>query len=149
MPNFFCRDLLRATKLKERTHGEDIHEALKIMLDSRNIGAKSIISVTTNGAPSMIGRGRRLTALLKEDNPDVINYQCISHQSVLCAGMEDEFYEVMETIMTFINFLQSTSTLQHRLLPSFLAEIDASFHFLAEIDATFSYVSFPPRFSSF
>ena len=49
---------------EERTRGEVIYEALKIKLDSRNIDAKSIISVTTNGAPSMIGRGRRLTARL-------------------------------------------------------------------------------------
>ena len=50
--------------LKERTLGEVIHEALKIMLDSRNIDSKSIISLTTDGTPSMIGRGRGLTARL-------------------------------------------------------------------------------------
>ena len=115
------------TNLKERTRGEDIYEALKNMLDSRNIDAKSIISVTTDGAPSMIGRGRGLTARLKEDNPDMINYPCIIHQSVLCAGMEDEFYEVIETIMKLINFLRSTSALQDCLRRSFLAEINASF----------------------
>ena len=41
--------------------------------------------------------------------------------------MGDEFYEVMETIMKIVNFLRSTSALQHRLLRSFLAQIDASF----------------------
>ena len=83
--------------------------------------------MTTDGAPSMIGRGRGLTARLKKDNPDMINYHCIIHQSVLCASMGDEFYEVMETIMKIVNFLRSTSALQHRLLRSFLAQIDASF----------------------
>ena len=62
------------TNLKERTHREDIYEALKNMLDSRNIDAKSIISMTRDGAPSVIGRSRGLTARLKEDNPDIINY---------------------------------------------------------------------------
>ena len=123
----FCQDLLGVANLKERTRGEDIYEALKIMLNSRSIDAKSIISVTTDGAPSMIGRGRGLTARLKEDNPDMINYHCIIHQSVLCASMGDEFYEVMETIMKLINFLRSKSALQHRLLRSFLAEVDANF----------------------
>ena len=54
----FCQDLMGVTNLKQRTRGEDIYEALKSMLDSRNIDVKSIISVTTDGAPSMIGRGR-------------------------------------------------------------------------------------------
>ena len=114
------------TNLKERTHREDICEALKSMLDLRNIDAKSIISVTTNGAPFMIGRGQRLTARLKEDNSNMTNYHCIIHQSVLCDSMGDEFYEVMETIMKIIDFLRSTSALQHHLLRSFLAETDAS-----------------------
>ena len=83
----FCQDLMGVSNLKERTRGEDIYEALKSMLNSRNINAKSIISVTTDGAPSMIGRGRRLTARLKKDNPDMINYRCIIHQSVLCASI--------------------------------------------------------------
>ena len=33
----------------------------------------------------------------------------------------------METIITIVNFLPSTSVLQHRLLRSFFAEIDASY----------------------
>ena len=112
----FCQDLMGVTNLKERTRGEDIFEALKSMLDLRNIDAKSIISVTTDGVSSMIGRGRELTARLKEDNPDMINYHRIIHQSVLCASMKDKFYEVMNTIMKIVNFLRSTSALQHRLL---------------------------------
>ena len=123
----FCHDLMGVTNLRERTRGKEIYEALKSMLDSRDIDAESIISVITDGAPSMIGRGRGLTARLKEDNPDMINYHCIIHQSVLCASMGDEFYEVKETIMKIVNFLQSASALQHRLLRSFLAEIDASY----------------------
>ena len=75
----------------------------------------------------MIGRDRGLTARLKEDNPDMITYHCIIHQSVLCSSMEDEFYEVVKTIMKMVIFLQSTSALQYRLLRSFLAEIDARY----------------------
>ena len=75
----FFHDFIGVTDLEKRTRGEDIYEALKSMLDSRNIDAKSIISVTTDGAPSMIGRVRGLTARLKEDNPDVKNYHYIIH----------------------------------------------------------------------
>ena len=75
----------------------------------------------------MIGQGRGLTAQLKEDNPDMIIYHCMIHQSVLCASMGDEFYEIMETVIKIVNFFQSMSALQHRLLQSFFAEIDASY----------------------
>ena len=110
----FCQDLMGVTNLKGRTRGEDIYEALKSMLDSRNIDAKFIILVTADGAPSIIDRGRRLTARLKEENPGMINYRCIIHQSVLCASMGDEFVKI-------VNFLRSTSALhvQYRLLRSF------------------------------
>ena len=93
------------TDLKERARGEVVYEALKSMLDSKIIDAKSIISVTTDGALPMIGRGRGLTARIKEDDPNMINYYCIIHQSVLCASMGDEFFEVMETIMKIVCFL--------------------------------------------
>ena len=102
----FCQDLMEVTNLKERTRGEDIYEVLKIMLGSRNIDAKPIISVTTGVDPSVISRGRGLTARLKENNPDMINYHSIIHQSVLCASMGDEFYEVMKTIIKIVNFLR-------------------------------------------
>ena len=64
---------------------------------------------------------------LREDNPDMKNFHCIIHQSVLCASREDEFYEVMKTIMKMVIFLWSTSALQHSLLRSFLTEIDARY----------------------
>ena len=51
------------------------------------------------------------------------NYHCIIYQSVLYASMGDKFYEVMK----IVNFLRSTSALQHRLLRSFLAEVVASY----------------------
>ena len=55
------------------------------------------------------------------------NYHCIIHQFVLCASMGDEFYVVMDIIVKIVNFLRSTSALQHCLLRSFLAEIVASY----------------------
>ena len=84
----FFQDFMGVTDLEKRTRREDIYEALKSMLDSRNIDAKSIISVTSDRAPSMIGRVRGLTARLKEDNNikkftsrlvDIKNYHYIIH----------------------------------------------------------------------
>ena len=123
----FSQDLLGLTDLKGRTRGEDIYGSLKSMLESKNIDLKSITSLTTDGAPSMVGREKGLVARLKEENQCMISYHCIIHQSVLCASLGEEYGEAMETVMKLVNFLRSTSALQHRQLRSFLAEVNACY----------------------
>ena len=48
------------TALKERTQGEDIYKALKSIVESNNIEMKSIILLTTDGAPAMLSKGKEL-----------------------------------------------------------------------------------------
>eukprot|EP00064_Thunnus_orientalis_P023522 superscaffoldBa00008979_g23768 len=71
---------------KTSTRGEDIYLAIKEMLTKRGVEPKSVVSITTDGAPPMIGREKGAVARLKEDNPELISYHCIVHQSVLCAS---------------------------------------------------------------
>ena len=108
----FIEDLLGVTALK-KTQGKDIYKALKSIVESNNIEMKSIISLTTVGAPAMLSRGKGLVGKILKDNSDSITYHCIIHQAVLCATLGDEYHEVMETIIKLVNFLQSTSALQH------------------------------------
>ena len=61
------------------------------MLTKRGTDLKSVVSITTDRAPAMIGRGRGLVARLKEDHPDLTSYHCIIHQSVLCASLGKEY----------------------------------------------------------
>ncbi|KAK0147349.1 SCAN domain-containing protein 3 [Merluccius polli] len=70
----------------------------------------------------MIGREKRAVARIKEDNPELISYHCIIHQSVLCSTLSDEHAEVMK----IINFLRASSSYQHRLLKEFLREVEAN-----------------------
>ncbi|KAJ8383628.1 hypothetical protein AAFF_G00215990 [Aldrovandia affinis] len=63
---------------------------------------------------------------MKEDNPELISYHCIIHQSVLCSTLSDEYAEVMNTMMRMINFLRASSSHQHRMLKEFLSEVDAN-----------------------
>ena len=73
-----------------------------------------------DGAPAMIGREKGAVATMKEDNPELISYHCITHQSVLCSTLSDEYAEVMDTMMKMINFLRASSSYQHRMLREFL-----------------------------
>ncbi len=74
----------------------------------------------------MIGREKGAVARLKEDNPELIAYHCIIHQSVLCASLSDEHAEVMNTILKMIHFLRASSSYQHRMLRKLLREVDAN-----------------------
>uniref|UniRef100_A0A0P4WGZ3 Uncharacterized protein n=1 Tax=Scylla olivacea TaxID=85551 RepID=A0A0P4WGZ3_SCYOL len=123
----FCEDLLGVASLEARTRGEDIYEAMKMMLRERGLDLKSVVSITTDGAPSMIGRERGLVGRLKEDHPDLISYHCIIHQSILCASFGGDYAVIMEKIMKLANFLRASSSLQHRLLRNFLSEVSASY----------------------
>ena len=87
----FCEDLLGVTSLETHTRGEDIYNAIKEMLRKRGIDLKQVVSITTDGAPAMLGRERGAVARMKEDNPDLIAYHCIIHQSVLCAHLSEEY----------------------------------------------------------
>lgn len=112
--------------LETHTRGEDLYDAVKEMLIKRGIDPKKVISVTTDGAPAMVGREKGAVTRMKEDNPDLIAYHCIIHQTVLCASLKEEFHEVMSTMMKIINFLRASSSHQHRLLKDFLREVEAN-----------------------
>ncbi|KAL1270810.1 hypothetical protein QQF64_029826 [Cirrhinus molitorella] len=121
-----CEDLLGVRALETHTRGEDIYDAVKEMLIKRGIDPKKVISVTTDGAPAMVGREKGAVTRMKEDNPDLIAYHCIIHQTVLCASLKEEFHEVMSTMIKIINFLRASSSHQHRLLKDFLREVEAN-----------------------
>ncbi|MBN3304913.1 GSHB synthetase, partial [Amia calva] len=123
----FCEDVLGLTALHGHTRGDDIYEALIQMLRDREIDLKHVISIATDGAPCMTGRERVLVARLRAHHPDLIAYHCIIHQMVLCASLEEKYAEVMTTVMRLVNFLRASSALQHRLLRSFLTEVNAEF----------------------
>ncbi|RXN35893.1 general transcription factor II-I repeat domain-containing 2-like protein [Labeo rohita] len=46
---------------------------------------------------------------------------------VLCASLGERYSEVMTTVMKLVNYLRASSALQHRLLRSFLVEVNATF----------------------
>ncbi len=99
----FCEDLLGATPVQTSTRGEDIYQAIKEILTKRGIESKQVVLITTDGAPAIIGKAKGAVARLKEDNPELIAYHCIIHQSVLCTSLSDEHAEVMNTMMKIIN----------------------------------------------
>lgn len=50
---------------------------------------------------------------------------CIIHQSVLCAKLSGDLKNTMDTVMNIVNFIHSTSSLQHHLFHMTLADMFA------------------------
>ena len=86
-----CEELWGETPIEPHTRGKDIDAAIKEMLRKRGIDLKQVVSVTTDGAPAMVGRERGAVPRKKEDNPDLIAYHCLIHQTVLCAALLKDF----------------------------------------------------------
>jgi len=53
------------------TRGDDIYEELIQMFKDREIDLNHVISIATDGAPSMTGRERGLVARLRAHHPDL------------------------------------------------------------------------------
>ena len=127
----FCEDILGVAPLLGHTTGDDVSKAIMQMLNERGIDIKTVVSIATDGAPSMTGKTKGAVKRLKEHHPGMLAYHCIIHQSVLCASLGKEYADVMENVMKLVNYLRASSALQHRLLRTFLTEVRFSFEFLA------------------
>lgn len=115
-------DLLTVMTLVERTRGEDIFAAFRNFVDKNDIPLQKLSSVTTDGAPAMVGRTNGFVQLCKNNDkfPRFFNYHCIIHQQALCAKIL-KFDHVMKTIVKIINSIHAKA-LQRRLFRSLLEE---------------------------
>uniref|UniRef100_A0A671RV65 DUF4371 domain-containing protein n=1 Tax=Sinocyclocheilus anshuiensis TaxID=1608454 RepID=A0A671RV65_9TELE len=113
-------DLLALKSLHERTRGEDIHRALSEACKDMNIpAASSVVSSTTDGAPSMMGKHKGLVAEMRKISPDLLAFHCIVHQQALCSKLVDGYFvEVMGTVVNFIR----TRPLIHRCFIALLLD---------------------------
>jgi hypothetical protein len=83
-------ELLKVVSLHNTTKGIDIFNELIDLLTVNEIDLTKLVSITTDGAPSMVGKYNGLVAhmsnILKEVcDQKLINYHCIIHQEALCS----------------------------------------------------------------
>ncbi|XP_057190131.1 general transcription factor II-I repeat domain-containing protein 2-like [Triplophysa rosa] len=119
-------ELLTLLHMKEHTRGEDIFRAFKDFVDKTQLPMSKLVSITTDGAPAMVGRSNGFIAKCKEDDafPDFLNYHCIIHQQSLCAKMLN-MKEIMDVCMKIVCSIRARS-LQRRLFRTFLEEADCN-----------------------
>ncbi|TWW53777.1 SCAN domain-containing protein 3 [Takifugu flavidus] len=116
-------ELLTLLPLKTTMRGVDIYNAVKEFLVEKKVPLEKLVSVTTDGAPAMIGRHTGFIAHCKGDTEfsNFLHYHCIIHQQALCAKVIG-FEHVMTPVVKIINSIRSRAK-QHRTFKVLLEEL--------------------------
>uniref|UniRef100_A0A8C1QSJ5 DUF4371 domain-containing protein n=1 Tax=Cyprinus carpio TaxID=7962 RepID=A0A8C1QSJ5_CYPCA len=120
-------DLLALKSLHEQTRGENIHRALSEASKDMNIPESSVVSITSDGAPSMTGKHKGLIAEMRKISPDLLAFHYIVHQQALCSKLVDGYFvEVMNTVVKVVNFIRVRPIMHHRFIV-LLDELDSAY----------------------
>ncbi|CAM4569570.1 unnamed protein product [Caretta caretta] len=103
------QELIVLLSLRGQTRGEDIASAVTECLKQKYIDINRIISVATDGAPSMKGTHEGFVTLLKKSmEHDVISFHCKIHQEVLCAHtFPEEISKGLGMVMQIVKIMAS------------------------------------------
>uniref|UniRef100_A0A087XA81 HAT C-terminal dimerisation domain-containing protein n=1 Tax=Poecilia formosa TaxID=48698 RepID=A0A087XA81_POEFO len=101
---------------------------LLTVLPKTQLPVFKLVSITTGGAPAMVGRSNGFIAKCREDDafPDFLSYHCFMHQQALCAKMLN-MKEIMD-VATKIACSIRARPLQRRLFRAHLEKGDCD-HF--------------------
>ena len=79
-------ELISLIALSEKTRGHDIMNELKKKFMELGINFGNIVSVRTDGAPSIVGKNCGFVKLLIDEvKHDLAQFHCMMHQQALCA----------------------------------------------------------------
>lgn len=120
-------EFLSLEPLLSTTRGQDAYDALIELLKRFNVPHEKLVSVTTDGAPSMIGVHNGLIALLRLDLtfPKFRSYHCIIHQENLCASRIG-YVDVIQSVIKIVNSIRA-SPLRHRQFREFIEDMNTEF----------------------
>ena len=125
-------ELLALMPLNDTTTGQDIFNAVLACLKEYKLDLAKLVSITTDGAPAMVGSKVGLTSKIKTelasmniDTKDSSVFHCIIHQENLCAKSL-KFEHVMSKVVSSINFIKSRA-LNHRQFKEFLEDVEAEY----------------------
>ncbi|XP_072892951.1 general transcription factor II-I repeat domain-containing protein 2A-like [Hemitrygon akajei] len=133
----FCRyvnsagpqeEMIELIPLKGQTRGEDICEAVLNCLRAKGIKTTHLVSVATDGAPSMTGAHKGFVALLQKSlDRKLLTFHCILHQEAMCAQtFPPECTEVMDVVIQIVNKIMAKS-LNHRQFRLLLDELESAY----------------------
>uniref|UniRef100_A0A9J8BA81 C2H2-type domain-containing protein n=1 Tax=Cyprinus carpio carpio TaxID=630221 RepID=A0A9J8BA81_CYPCA len=124
----FREELLCLLPLEGHTTGDIVFGKISAFFKDNGLDMMRVCMLVTDGAPSMTGKVNGLAARWSAVAPQLISLHCIVHQAVLCAKLSGALKTTMDNVMATINFIRSTSSLQHRLFRMLLSEMSAEHH---------------------
>ncbi|GFV52470.1 uncharacterized protein TNCV_4707711 [Trichonephila clavipes] len=109
-------ELLTILPLKKKTRGEDVYCAFKKFIEKEIIPIYKVVSMTTDGAPSMTNTVNGFLAICMRDDdfPHFLSYHCIIQQQALCCKILN-MRHVMGICMKIVNSIRGRS-LQRRMV---------------------------------
>lgn len=127
--NEIVEELISLVSLPKTTKGIDICNAVVEALLKVKIDLSKIVSVCTDGAPSMVGRTAGFINLFKESvGHSILAFHCIIHQEALCAkvGLES-LKDVMKIVTKVVNLI-SAHPLSKRKFELLLKEVNSTYN---------------------
>lgn len=121
-------ELIELIPLKGQTRGQDICEAVVSCLKAKGINTTHLVSVSTDGTPSMRGAQKGFVNLLQKSlDRELMTFHCVLHQEALCSQtFPPECVEVMNLIIKIVNKIIA-NRLNHRQFCSLLEEVDSAY----------------------
>ncbi len=128
--NFEVSEELAALQsLKGTTTGEDIFGKVCQMMGELGLDWSKLVSIITDGAPSMVGASRGLIGCMNREMEErclspPLQVHCLIHQQALCCKVL-KWESVMKVVVSCINFIRA-NRLKHRQFQAFLAELESA-----------------------
>lgn len=123
-------ELLSVHPMKDTTTGEDFFMAVEECLLKVNLTWDKVVSITTDGCPSLTGKNvgllKRISDKVKQLQPrqEILFLHCIIHQETLCKKVL-KLNHVIKVVTKVVNFIRG---LNHRQFVEFLKEIESDFY---------------------
>ncbi|CAG5038913.1 unnamed protein product [Parnassius apollo] len=128
MDGIIEEDFLAVITMKDHARGCDFMDALKEFVEKYGIPVSKLISVCTDGCPSMLGANNGLIALMKREwnLPNLLPIHCLLHQETLaCRISNNKLNDVMNTVINLINYIRARE-LKHQKFNDLLEELQAN-----------------------
>lgn len=119
-------ELIKLASIPAKTTGENICEVVVNVIENIGLNLSKIVSVTTDGAPCMIGKDRGFVNLFsKKIGHPLIGFHCIIHQEALCAKDGLLQYEnILKLVTKIVNFINARA-LNKRQFSLLLEEVNS------------------------
>lgn len=122
-------ELIALTSLPTTTKGTDICSAVKNSLAEKEIDLSKIVSITTDAAPSMVGKKNGFISTFQTHiGHPILEFHCIIHQQALCAkGGFASFENIMAVVTKIVNVI-SSQALNKRKFDALLDEVNSVYN---------------------